>query len=297
MKANLAKEYLVGEFMSGEVAVVSPVDPVRKAVEEMVRREIGTLVVVENGKPTGVITERDLLMAAADRVDPQDQLVGDLMEESVTKADESMSSREAARKMTDARDRLLVFKGDLLVGIVTATDIVRVVWRLGVHVDISGLVSTRIASIDGWAHVALAATMMSQQKVGSLIVTDRGTPRGIFTERDFLNRVLYPRLGFDQPVLKASSVPLVYAQLGIDGGEAAHAMVMRRVKRLPLARDGKLAAMVTARDIVEAFGYPSRSRGTEVEAQMAVRYGEMCPICRTRIDDSGLCGCGTTGGD
>ena len=296
MKAQLSRDYRVKEFMSTNVATAAPDTPIRKAIESMVSREIGTLVVTSEGKTTGVITERDLLTAIATGMMPEDQTVGDLMEESVTRADPAMSSREAARRMTDAKDRLLVFEGKELVGIVTATDIVKVVWRLGEHVDIGDVVSGRIVTADGWATVSQAVGMMHARRVGSVIVTDRGVPKGIFTERDLLNRVLYPRLGLDQPVLKAASVPIIYAEMGIDGREAAHAMVARRVKRLPLTKDGKLVGMVTARDIVEAYGYPTRAGGVEADEQMAVRYGEVCPICRTRIDDRGLCGCGTIGG-
>jgi hypothetical protein len=29
--------------------------------------------------------------------------------------------------------------------------------------------------------------------------------------------------------------------------------------------------------------------------QVRVRYGELCPLCHTRIDSTGLCGCGAGG--
>ncbi len=296
MKAQLARDYRVWEFMSRNVATASRGTPVRKAVETMVAREIGTLAVLEGDMPIGVLTERDLLTAIASRMAPEDQEVGDLMEESVTKADLAMTSKEAARRMTDAKDRLLVLEGGRLAGIVTATDIVKVVWRIGEPLNIDEVVSTKLVTLDGWSPVAQAVALMDERRVGSVIVTDRGVPKGIFTERDLLNRVLYPRMGFDQPVLKAATVPIIYAELGINGREAAQAMVARRVKRLPLTKDGRLAAMVTARDIVEAYGYPSEPKKSDLEEQMAVRYGEVCPICRTRIDDRGLCGCGTMGG-
>jgi hypothetical protein len=29
--------------------------------------------------------------------------------------------------------------------------------------------------------------------------------------------------------------------------------------------------------------------------QAGVKYGELCPLCNTRIDSTGLCGCGAGG--
>jgi CBS domain-containing protein len=47
---------------------------------------------------------------------------------------------------------------------------------------------------------------------------------------------------------------VVTARLGIGAKDAAKIMFSHKVKRLPLTKGGKIVAMVTARDLVEAFG-------------------------------------------
>ncbi len=47
--------------------------------------------------------------------------------------------------------------------------------------------------------------------------------------------------------------PLITATYGIRANDAATVMADNRIKRLPLLKAGKLFAMVTARDLVDAF--------------------------------------------
>lgn len=297
MKAQLSRDYRVGEFMSKNVAVIGERSGTREAIEAMVSREFGSLVVLEGETPVGLITERDLLSGIASDMNPEKMRVGDLMDGTITRATKSMTSHEAARLMTDSKGRLVVFEAGELVGIVTVTDILKVIWRIGEAFEIGAVISKKLFETEGITPIREAVSLMDEHRIGSVVITDSGEPKGIFTERDLLNKVLYPRLGFQEPVIKAASVPLVSAALGINGREAVHAMVARHVKRLPLTLDGGIVGIVTARDVVEAYGYPTGTKKTDLEAQMSVRYGEVCPICLTRIDDHGLCGCDTIGGD
>lgn len=297
MTTELLRDYRVKDFMSRNVATVSGETKVEEAIGRMVSREVGCLVVTKEGVPVGVLTERDLVSAMASGPDPKGGRVDEFMDAVITKVSPSLSPQEAAREMTDTKGRLLVFEDGRLRGIVTSTDIVRVIWRLGSVFEIEQVVSRKVVSTETWMPIIAVLKMMNEHRVGSVILTEDKFPRGIFTERDLLNRVFYAHLGLDQPAVKAASRPLISAELGINGGEAAHAMVTRKIKRLPLMSGGRLTAIVTARDVVEGYAYQVESKKTDLEMQMAVKYGELCPLCNTRIDDKGLCGCGTTGGD
>ncbi|MDH5662906.1 MAG: CBS domain-containing protein, partial [Candidatus Bathyarchaeota archaeon] len=70
----------VKDIMVGEVVTIEANVTVRKAVRLMNNREIGCLVVVQNGKPTGIVTERDMLkrVLVASR-DPRAVEVGEIM--------------------------------------------------------------------------------------------------------------------------------------------------------------------------------------------------------------------------
>jgi hypothetical protein len=58
---------------------------------------------------------------------------------------------------------------------------------------------------------------------------------------------------------------------------------------------GRLVGVVTARDLVQAYAYPGGVQDPDLLQQARVRYGELCPLCNTRIDDHGLCACGAGG--
>ena len=95
--------------------------------------------------------------------------------------------------------------------------------------------------------------MMLKKGIGSVVVTPNGSPYGIFTERDLLNRVLAEHVDIEDKVGAYCTSPLVTSKLGIGGKDAAKLMLSHKIKRLPLTKEGRVVAMVTARDLVEAF--------------------------------------------
>jgi CBS domain-containing protein len=288
--------YRASEFMTRDVATVREDDAGRTAVDLMVRRQIGSVVVLGRSGPAGVLTERDLVSWLARGEDPARTPVAEMMDAAVTRIGPDTGSEDAARMMTDSRGRLIVFEGGEMKGIVTASDLVKVVWRLGVQLQIRDVVSKSLVSIATWMPIVAAIKEMQESRVGSIVLEAEGVPKGIFTERDTMNRVVYPGIPLDRPVSSVGTFPIMCARAGIDGREAANAMVTMKIKRLPLSDGDDIVGMVTARDIVEAYAYPG-AKSSEFEGQMSAKHGEVCPICSTRIDQRGLCACGTQGGD
>jgi len=50
----------VRAVMTRRVVTIKPDAPVRKALQAMIRKDIGSLLVVKNKEPVGIITERDV---------------------------------------------------------------------------------------------------------------------------------------------------------------------------------------------------------------------------------------------
>ncbi len=295
MKTEQVRDYQARDFMTRGVLTVNPDSTVAKAIELMGAHEVGSLAVSGPDGLKGIITERNVLKALAKGKIPSNRTVREVMTTSVSCVPPTMGSLESAQKMTDTRGRLLVVENGRLEGIITATDLVKVVARLGATFDLGDVVSTRVATAKMWSRIGAVVKKMDAKGVGSIVLTERRMPRAIFTERDLICRVEYAGLGMEEPVIRACTSPLITAKIGIGGNEAANAMVSRRIKRLPLLRDGNLAGMVTARDVVQAYAYPYGNSGTDAATQSMVRYGELCPICQSRIDERGLCACGAGG--
>jgi len=101
---------------------------VRDAVKLMNKYEIGCLVVVENGKPVGIITERDLLKRVLAKSEELGNMkVTEIMSEPLVSVPPNIEIEEATKLMCENKIKKLpvVEKGKLL-GLVTLTDILRI---------------------------------------------------------------------------------------------------------------------------------------------------------------------------
>jgi CBS domain-containing protein len=244
----------VEDVMSKQVETIPSESTVEKALEKMARKEVGSLVVVSKIGPVGILSERDLvsrLMAKGKT--PEKTLVTEVMSGEIFKFAPDQSLKQAAKTMNSRRNRLLVFRGDSLVGIVTATDIVRSIHEMDASFDIGKVVMKSVYSLKEESSLQQAVDVMSQLRVGSIIVTKDGEPDGIFTELDLVRKVLVPHLDLNQPIGEQASRPLITAEESVNGLEAAHVMTINNIKRLPLTRYGVIVGIVTARDLVEAY--------------------------------------------
>jgi CBS domain-containing protein len=165
----------------------------------------------------------------------------------------------AAKTMIRRKTRLLVFqkhkatKADRLVGIITASDLMRAFLETDRNPPIEGAMTNRVITIHPNNTILNAAKLMFKKRIGSVIVTADGSPYGIFTERDLLNKVIGQSIDIDEKVGQYCSFPVITAKVGIGANEAGRLMFAHKIKRLPLMKENRIAAMVTARDLVAAF--------------------------------------------
>jgi len=91
----------------------------------MLKKGVGSLVVVDGDTLVGMLTERDILRkVVAQNKNPNDAMVKDVMTTPVITIDPDMDITEAARKMVDLNVRRLpVVKDGRLLGLVTEKDI------------------------------------------------------------------------------------------------------------------------------------------------------------------------------
>lgn len=115
----------VRDLMTKGVIVADPDCTVLEAAKRMASKRIGGLVVVEHGRPVGLVTERDILWkVTAKEKSPVKMTVRQVMTSPVVTVSPMATSRAAARAMTDHNvRRLVVTYLDEVEGIVTARDI------------------------------------------------------------------------------------------------------------------------------------------------------------------------------
>jgi CBS domain-containing protein len=116
---------LIRHVMTESVVTAAPQRTVREIAELMRERNVGSVVLVEDGKPVGFVTDRDLALSViADGREFGDR-AGDHASAPVIGAAPGMDVEEAAELMIrHGIRRLVVVDGERVSGIVTLDDLV-----------------------------------------------------------------------------------------------------------------------------------------------------------------------------
>ena len=269
-KRDLARYRKIEEIMTRKVVTTTPESTLDKAAKIMGEKHIGSLIVLKYDTPVGIITERDLLSeVSASGIDlEKDWLLGttSIKEEKVEKfmsyplttICRTARIKEAAQMMIEKKiRRLAVFECGKLVGIITASDLIRslpeVPETMHVWFEVDYFMTKRVITADEKTSVDSVAKIMGEKRIGSVIITSQGEPIGIFTERDLLTKFLAKDESLMIEVGEACSSPLITAPLGISVHDAAVIMTSKKIRRLPITRERKLLGIITARDLVEAY--------------------------------------------
>jgi CBS domain-containing protein len=110
--------------MTQATVTESPQDSIRAAAERMWRQQTGSLVITDDGRLAGIITERDLLRAVAFGADPDKTTVDDAMTTDVYTVSPDMPLQDAAREMATRWIRHLpVVEAGKLLGVVSMRDV------------------------------------------------------------------------------------------------------------------------------------------------------------------------------
>jgi CBS domain-containing protein len=110
-----------------KVITIQPEQTVRQAVGLLVEHNIGALVVVDRSRqPVGILSERDIVRAAAQREHVFSEPVADLMTKNVVLGLPHDDLASVGHTMTERRIRHLpVVEGGKLIGIVSIGDVVK----------------------------------------------------------------------------------------------------------------------------------------------------------------------------
>lgn len=111
-----------------------------------------------------------------------------------------------------------------------------------------------VITIDKDSSVFQAAKVMSEKAIGSIVVTDKGEPVGITTERDILQRVVAK--GLDASNVQMNDVmsqPLITVNESVPIINAIRIMERNRVRHLLIIEKDELAGIVTQRDLLRVL--------------------------------------------
>ncbi len=244
----------VEDYMTPDPISVDYETKLQDAISLMAKKNIGNLVICKDDNPSSILTEREILTYVV-----KEGKIPDIQIMHVpTKRFAAVSPKElvidAAKKILEDKKRLLVLEDEKLVGIITISDMLRGLRTTGGNPALDNVIRRKVYSCIYYDSIFKAVKIMHAKKVGSVLISKDDTHYGIFTERDLLTRVLTKDVDCQDRLEKYSTSPLVTAKIGIRGNDAAEIMATNKIKRLVLKDKEKVAGIVTARDIVEAFG-------------------------------------------
>jgi len=250
------KHRLVEAIMSRDVVTTTICATMEDVAKIMGERHIGSLIAKNYDTPVGIVTERDLLsnVLALGRT-PSEIMVEKVMSYPLTKICSVAEIKEAAQMMTKTKGRLAVFSCGDLVGIITASDLIRSLPDVSeTQLKVDDFMTEQVITADEKTPIATISKVMGEKRIGSLIITSKDKPHmSIFTERDLLTNFLAKGESLITKVGKASSSPLITIPSGTSIHRAAATMSTNHIKRLPITQDGELVGIITARDLVEAY--------------------------------------------
>lgn len=120
----------VGSIMTKPVKTIETREPLFECVKLMKDANIGSLIVVESGKPVGIFTERDLVRKMADRIESLGLMMFQVMSRPLITISPSASVWDALTLMGRHNIRRLpVFESKKLVGILTERDVFRLIFN------------------------------------------------------------------------------------------------------------------------------------------------------------------------
>ena len=114
----------IREVMTPNPRTVTPDDTIQSAARIMRDEDTGAVPVVENGRPVGMVTDRDIVVRAVADGGQVSRSIRDIVTTGVVCVTPDMSTREANELMSEHQVRRLpVVENDQLIGIVSLGDL------------------------------------------------------------------------------------------------------------------------------------------------------------------------------
>lgn len=281
----------VEHYCRRAVSTVVANEAIREAAKQMETDGVGLLAVLEDGKAAGILTDRDLVLHAADG--PQSQ-VGRAMSTPAIPIAADASLEEAIESMERSRmRRLLVIDGEgRPYGVLELDDLVRLIGGelaglsevAGAQLDrFSGAsapageparagrqgahYSKKVVALRSDVPVQRAIEEMKKEVVGSVVVTnEQDQPAGIVTDRDIAMRIV--SRGDDPKSVKLADImtsPAITADASQPIEEITELMKAHCVRRIPVLQDGRLVGIVSYDDLLVVLSDEMQKLGRAVK--------------------------------
>ena len=223
--------------MTPNPRTVAPNDTIQNAARIMRDEDTGVVPVVENGRPVGMVTDRDIVIRAVADGNRSDHLVRDIVTGTVVAATPDMSTREASQLMAEHQIRRLpVVENDRPVGILTSRDIR---FEMNLAQPVSKLMTKKLVTVPPGVSGERARELLHEHRIEKLLVVgEDGTLVGLITIKDLLQAERFPFAIKDEMVDKVVQVIVQAANTGRIGDGKIFVMPIEEVIRIRTGERG-----------------------------------------------------------
>lgn len=132
---------------------------------------------------------------------------------------------------------------------------------------------TEVLTTDPSSTVYDAIARIVDHNVGSILVVQDGDIEGIFTERDYLRRiVLEGRTSKTTRVDEIMTTDVVWVDPSYTADECMALMTEHKCRHLPVLKDNELAGIISIGDCVKQVSRIARSRVEELQKYISGQY-------------------------
>lgn len=246
----------IKSIMSPEVITIGESAPVSAAAQRMSDNNISCIIVTDEiGKAAGIVTERDLLRRTVSAgLDLRKSRIGMIMSTPLITISPDAMVLEAGQIMEDKKIKQLpILDGRRLIGIVTQTDLVRILTSYDLHKDVSTYMSRNVLSCQSQDLVHTVVERMALEHKSCMVCLKGDHIAGVFTERDHLKRVIALQRDPNHiAVFEVMSTPVVTVESSCSLLSASKLMAQKRMRRIVVTEGTQLVGLLTQTDVFRA---------------------------------------------
>jgi len=258
MLSNKVREIMTKELLTAEAS-----STVYGAMKMMAARNVGRVLVIDQGAPAGIFTEHDVVSRIMNkRLDPKKRTLREVMTTPLLTVGEETRIVEALGRMYRKNFRHLLVRGEkgAIVGIVSMRRILKAALELGEDLTetlpVKRIMSRHCHTVDGSQSIHEAIKLMSEANAGCVAVLSEGKPKGIFTERDVLRRVAVKHIDTRRtPIKKVMTTAVVTMPYWTPVPEVLGEMYHKGFRHMPIpGNQGGLVGTVCMRNVFRYAG-------------------------------------------
>jgi CBS domain-containing protein len=283
------KNYAINQIIKRAITV-SPKTILLDARSMLLRHRISRLVVTENEKPVGIITEKDLIKAIY-RIDGksiENVSVSEIVTKRLVTTTEDATLYDCARLMLNNKisSVIILQKDGNLSGIITKTDLISVfLTQAAEPLKISKIMTRPVITVQPADSLLYVESVLVKNRVSRVVVSRNRKPVGIITHRDFIpakiplwlrqfgdpKEIERYRMAEHPTEFKSNQLSYLVAFIAADimtpnpvtvdvskdVSEASLLMIRHGISGLPVVRNSLLVGIITKTDIVKSISLGS----------------------------------------